>query len=903
MRRSEAGFTYLLVLGALALIGGLVAWVGSTARETARFVARYREEMGSLSAARSGLRSAMDRLLEDDPAVDHPEEPWARPLLGSWEGSVFRVTVADEGSLLPFTATPDSVLVELPGASGQAVAQFLDWQDPDHTPRPLGAEEEEYRAEGLEYGPANRPFGFHGELALLPAAGGQVPPWARWLTPFARVNVNTTSALGFYWLLVKAGVEPRQARELAGFLPGVLQTGGPVSSFQELKARLPGIPPQPAENATLVYEGTINVNTAPEPVLVALSRAAGLDAAAARDLAAARRWTRFRSPTDLRVVQHPEVHQGRTVPFPHGPAGGPAPVRPGRGGPADAVAHLPLGDLHPHRRGVARRRPGRSSARGTDPRRGAPGASGRRRGPERGTPGAGLGGTLPAGHRPGQGGGGSSVSRFASPPVVVELQGDTVAFLRPDAPPGQGAWVSPRAPLEAAAGPALGACRAWLARHRPPSRRAILLLPRSEVVCRVRRMPRLPPRELCRAVALDVAAEVEGLPAPGGDGGGGWYYSFLVHQVHEVQGTPGAGAACTLTWTAFPRGQVEGWRRLFGKLGLQLAAAYVAPLADLWGNPAPTTAAAGPGAGEALSVRLLHYPGGRVVATLSEGPLVVGIREDPGSQGSLPGEADGGGRAVEHLAAACGLALAAQDTGGESWPTAPARGALALWARHGRRVTAGYGAPGALLPLGPSAGPGRAGRLPAAAVAAALLAALVGIPFLRAWHQRLGVEIAAAEEALARAEARLQPGAADSQAAADTAARARLAARVGLASRWREEARGPLELWAALDRALPPGTALTHLTWEAGRLRRIEGTAPDTSAVLKGLESAAALVGGGVRLAGPLTPASGEPPGDRAAAGGAGVPPPAAPRERFAVEVVEGEGESDARSADPGTGL
>ncbi len=72
------------------------------------------------------------------------------------------------------------------------VDAILDWRDEDDLHRLHGAEVRDYRASGLSYGPANRPFDYVGELSLV--MGMQPAIFAR-LRPLLTVHSGTAGVI------------------------------------------------------------------------------------------------------------------------------------------------------------------------------------------------------------------------------------------------------------------------------------------------------------------------------------------------------------------------------------------------------------------------------------------------------------------------------------------------------------------------------------------------------------------------------------------------------------------------------------------------------------------------------------------------------------------------------------
>lgn len=127
-------------------------------------------------AARNALSLARVRAAADG-AVERTAFELARPRLpSSWVANgathtwqeddiTLSVTAVDEAARIDLNVAPEPLLksmlesVGLDADRADHVAQAIeDWRDPDDLKHPNGAEDADYRAAGLDYGPANAPF-------------------------------------------------------------------------------------------------------------------------------------------------------------------------------------------------------------------------------------------------------------------------------------------------------------------------------------------------------------------------------------------------------------------------------------------------------------------------------------------------------------------------------------------------------------------------------------------------------------------------------------------------------------------------------------------------------------------------------------------------------------------------
>jgi general secretion pathway protein K len=141
---------------------------------------------GETIAARNAVSLAQARAAADG-AVERTLYELSRPrMTDTWLADVtrrawtendvqFDVLAVDETSKIDLNYANDALLRGLvTGVGGlddqtaaRVVDAILDWRDADDAKRPNGAEEDDYRAAGLKYGPSNAPFETVGELARV----------------------------------------------------------------------------------------------------------------------------------------------------------------------------------------------------------------------------------------------------------------------------------------------------------------------------------------------------------------------------------------------------------------------------------------------------------------------------------------------------------------------------------------------------------------------------------------------------------------------------------------------------------------------------------------------------------------------------------------------------------------
>jgi general secretion pathway protein K len=160
----------------------------------------------SLARVRAVADGAIERVAFE---LSRPQVPDAWQPDGashSWQDGDISITVqaVDEAARIDLNVAPDALLRSLFIAQGvdddkatHLADAIADWRDPDDFKRPNGAEEADYRAAGLKYGPANGPFETVAELGRVLGMTGDI--YARvvnLVTVYSRqpgINPNTAS--------------------------------------------------------------------------------------------------------------------------------------------------------------------------------------------------------------------------------------------------------------------------------------------------------------------------------------------------------------------------------------------------------------------------------------------------------------------------------------------------------------------------------------------------------------------------------------------------------------------------------------------------------------------------------------------------------------------------------------
>jgi general secretion pathway protein K len=171
--RRERGVALILVLWASILL----AVIASSFIYDRRAEAMIMANSVSMARARSAADAGIQRAVFDAYRGDNAPDIWKRdgsPHDWQFDGVPVRVVMRDESAKIDVNAASDALLRGLFVSAGLnddeangLLDAVLDWRDADSLKHLHGAEEADYKAAGLAYGPANAPFQAIEELQLV----------------------------------------------------------------------------------------------------------------------------------------------------------------------------------------------------------------------------------------------------------------------------------------------------------------------------------------------------------------------------------------------------------------------------------------------------------------------------------------------------------------------------------------------------------------------------------------------------------------------------------------------------------------------------------------------------------------------------------------------------------------
>ena len=170
--RRQRGIALVVVLWVVALLALMAVSQTAAVRNETLIVGNLVEAAQARAAAYAGLQLAIADLQKPLPARDMSTDAAFYTL--HFGSSQLLISISDESGKVDINAAPGTLLDALLEASGvepgrreALVAAILDWRDRDDLRRINGAEENDYRTAGLDYGPRNAPFQSLEELALV----------------------------------------------------------------------------------------------------------------------------------------------------------------------------------------------------------------------------------------------------------------------------------------------------------------------------------------------------------------------------------------------------------------------------------------------------------------------------------------------------------------------------------------------------------------------------------------------------------------------------------------------------------------------------------------------------------------------------------------------------------------
>ena len=238
---SQRGVALVLVMWISVLLA-VVASSFIMERHSEALVMHNSESMARAEAiADAGVQRAVWEMFRSDNSPD----AWKRdgtPYQWSFDGAPVRVEIRDESAKIDVNTATDALLHGMFASIGlsddeatQLVDAIGDWRDTDSFKRPHGAEDADYRAAGLPYGPANAPFQAIEELQLVL---GMRPEIYRRIAPMVTVFSR------------QPGVNPQLAtRDVLLAIPGVTTEAVDQYIVQREAARQQGQPLPPFTQA------------------------------------------------------------------------------------------------------------------------------------------------------------------------------------------------------------------------------------------------------------------------------------------------------------------------------------------------------------------------------------------------------------------------------------------------------------------------------------------------------------------------------------------------------------------------------------------------------------------------------------------------------------------------------
>lgn len=190
----------ILVIWGLVLLTSLATGFALAVRHEARVATDVTIMAQADAAMIAGTNQAILALASPD-----PENRWKADRQShevEWPGASIIVQVQSESGRIDINRASQQLLTGLfeqlfEEKDAQALADaVLDWRDRDDRARAAGAEEDAYRSDGRDYGPANAPFVSINELGRVMGFDGEMTDLARpYLTVYAkRAKVHAASA-------------------------------------------------------------------------------------------------------------------------------------------------------------------------------------------------------------------------------------------------------------------------------------------------------------------------------------------------------------------------------------------------------------------------------------------------------------------------------------------------------------------------------------------------------------------------------------------------------------------------------------------------------------------------------------------------------------------------------------
>ena len=243
MRKRQGGVALVLVMFVAVLLT-VIASSFIVERRTEALVISNSISMARAEAlANAGVQRAVFELYRNDNAPDAWKRDGSRYGL-ELDGVPVIVEIRDESAKIDINTAADPLLRGLLVSSGvpddeatRLVDAILDWRDPDSLKRPNGAEEQDYKAAGLPYTPANGPFQAIEELQLVlgmrPEIYRRIAPS---ITVFSRQQGVNAQLASRDVLLALPGVTPELVDAYIAQREAARAAGQPLPAFPQAYA-------------------------------------------------------------------------------------------------------------------------------------------------------------------------------------------------------------------------------------------------------------------------------------------------------------------------------------------------------------------------------------------------------------------------------------------------------------------------------------------------------------------------------------------------------------------------------------------------------------------------------------------------------------------------------------------
>jgi general secretion pathway protein K len=288
--RKQQGVALVIVLWVIALLGVIAASYALSTRIETALTRNWLESTQARALAEAGLQIAVLELLRPAATDDEVANKWRADgtvYESSFAGAGLRIAIADEAGKIDLNGAPAELIDGLLQTTSmeeverqKLVDAILDWRDDDRLERLNGAEADEYRAAGLQYGPKNGPFDNVEELSLV-------------LGMHAALYHELEGALTVYTGAKGINPDVASSRVLLA-VPGIDPAQVDAYSEQKEQNVIDGLPPPPSPVIDREYQtGSVGRDTYSVHVEV------NIPGGAVERIAAVVRLTRYGGPFEL----------------------------------------------------------------------------------------------------------------------------------------------------------------------------------------------------------------------------------------------------------------------------------------------------------------------------------------------------------------------------------------------------------------------------------------------------------------------------------------------------------------------------------------------------------------------------------------------------------------------------